>query len=103
MQVIKLNPKFAKRYNSRAWAYIRSGEAAKGLPDANKAIELDPKNATAYATRGHIFEALDRKDEAISDFRKALELDPSDEDFKENLNRLRRYVLGLLAKSTFDH
>lgn len=71
-QVIQGDPLAAWAYNERAWAYLKMGKAAQGLPDVEKSLELNPNNGMALDTRGHIFEALGRREEAVADFRRAL-------------------------------
>ena len=76
-KAIELSPKNALAYNARAWAYMKAGKAALGLPDVQRALELRPDDPAILDTRGHILEKLGKRKEAIEDFRKALAKDPS--------------------------
>jgi len=87
-KAIELNPKYAKAYGNRAWAYFKAGKAAQGLPDAEKSLELRPDHANTLDTRGHIFEALGRREEAIADFRRALAKNANIQGSKDGLKRL---------------
>jgi tetratricopeptide (TPR) repeat protein len=40
-KAIDIGPKFAA-YNNRAWAHLKAGKAAQGLPDIEKSLELQP-------------------------------------------------------------
>ena len=86
-EAVELAPT-ASFHNARAWAYLKAGRAAEGLPDAERALQLSPGFADALDTRAHIFEALGRHDEAIADFRRALAIDPSIEGSKDGPRRL---------------
>jgi len=74
-QAIKLDPKDAEAYNSRAWAYFKSGIAITGLSDAKKAVLLKPNDYFAWDTLGAIYEDLGDKTEAIDAYRKAMSFD----------------------------
>jgi tetratricopeptide (TPR) repeat protein len=87
-RAIELAPRNAESFNLLAWTYFESGQAEKGLPNADKAVALDVKSANAYDTRAHIYEALGKKNEAISDYRKALSLVPELQESKLGLKRL---------------
>ncbi len=66
----------------------KSGKAAQGLPDAEKALQLDSDNADFWDTRAQIFQALGRRQEAIADYKRALELDANMTETRERLKRL---------------
>src|SRR5262245_18340615 len=55
---ISLNPYFAVALNNRAWAYLRWGKPATGLPDVEKALQLNPVSPHSFDTRAHIRQAL---------------------------------------------
>jgi len=84
----QFQPKTAEDYNSRAWAFFKTGRAAEGLLDAMRSLELQPNYPHALDTRGHIFEALGRREEAISDFRLALSRNAGLQSSKDALLRL---------------
>ena len=87
-EAIRLDPKNAYAYNSRADTLRESGKAAQGLPDAEKALQLDSGNADFWDTRAQIFQALGRRQEAIADYKRALELDANMTETRERLKRL---------------
>jgi tetratricopeptide (TPR) repeat protein len=80
----------ASGYNNRAWAYLKAGKAAQGLPDADRSLQLRPDNTYALDTRGHIYEALGRREEAIADFRRVIALNPNDANAVEARKALER-------------
>ena len=71
-KAIELNPKYAHAYNGRAWTYFKAGKAARGLPDAERALELAADDPEYLSTWGHIFETLGKREEAIVDFRRSI-------------------------------
>jgi tetratricopeptide (TPR) repeat protein len=72
-----VTPLLAGALNNRAWAYLKAGKAALGLPDADRSLQLRPDDTHTLDTRGHIYEALGRREEAIADFRRVLALSPN--------------------------
>jgi tetratricopeptide (TPR) repeat protein len=86
-QSIALNAGDPRAYWLRAHAYVKSGQVALALPDADRVLALhsDPIN---FEFRGSIFEALGRREEAIADYRQALALYPDLQSSKEALRRL---------------
>jgi Tfp pilus assembly protein PilF len=68
----------------------RMGEAAKGLPDADRAIQLDPRSAMALHVRARIYEALGRSEEAAAGMRAALAIDPGIGAQMEAMERVGR-------------
>jgi subtilisin family serine protease len=87
-KAIRVAPDYANAYNGRAWAYYKSGEAARGLPDAERALELRPNDPHLLDTRGHILEQLGRREEAIADYRRALSHDSGMQAPRAALRRL---------------
>ena len=83
-KAIELDPKEAKAYNGRGFAYGQLKQYDKAIVDYNKAIELDPKYAGAYANRGIAYFDLQQYDKAIADYTRAIELDPEDSDTYDN-------------------
>ena len=77
----------ADSYAIRAMLLNRMGEAAKGLPDADRAIEFNPRSAMALYVRARIYEALGRSDEAAAGTRAALAIDPR---IKERMDAMAR-------------
>jgi len=51
-KAIELDPKFAKAYYNRSYAYDSINQQDRAVEDFNKAIELDPRLAdTLYAEK----------------------------------------------------
>lgn len=75
-------------FQGRAWAYLKLGRAADGLPDAEASLKLKPNEARTLDIRGHLFEALGRREEAIADFRRALSIEPRMRGSRDGLKRL---------------
>ena len=74
---IKLNPKFAPAYSTRASILVTDRLYDEALSDANKAIKLDPLLTDAYLTRSYIYGAVKRQWElAIQDINKVIEHEP---------------------------
>ena len=74
--VIAADPKSAKAYNNRCFAYNEQAQYANSLADCNMAIKLDPRNASAYNNRGIAYEMRGEFDPALMDYNKAIELNP---------------------------
>jgi tetratricopeptide (TPR) repeat protein len=70
------SPRVADSYTIRAMLLRRTGDPAKGLSDADKAIHLNPRSAMALYVRAQIHQALGRTEEAAADKRAALTIDP---------------------------
>jgi tetratricopeptide (TPR) repeat protein len=90
-QVISFRPdseRIAYAYDARALVYLKMGQAASGLADADRAIELQSNAAGYYVTRAHLYEAVGRKQEAIADLRQARMLSPARTDIDDELKRL---------------
>ena len=87
-KAIEINPNEADHYRLRAWVYLKAGNAAAGLPDADRSLELRPNHAFTLYTRGRIFEALGKREEAIIDYYSALANDANFELSKRALKRL---------------
>jgi tetratricopeptide (TPR) repeat protein len=90
-QVISFRPdsdRIAYAYDARARVYLKMGQPANGLADADRAIELQSNVGSYYITRAHLHEALGSKDEAIADLRYTLKLSPGRTDIHNELKRL---------------
>ena len=82
------SPRVAGSYAIRAMLHHRMGEAAKGLPDADRAIALDARSAMALYVRAKIHETLGRGDEAAAGMRAALAIDPRIGEQMEAMERV---------------
>jgi tetratricopeptide (TPR) repeat protein len=87
-KAIKFDPQDSIALNNLAWSYYKLGQAAQGLPYAQRAVELEPRDAPTIATRGNLYEALGRFREALADYRRALQIDPKQKDSLQGLQRL---------------
>lgn len=82
------SPRVAGSYAIRAMLHHRMGEAAKGLPDADRAIALDPRSAMALYVRAKIHETLGRREEAAAGMRAAIAIDPRIGEQMEAMERV---------------
>ena len=71
-----LNPKLARAYSARGFAYHKSKQYQQAVSDYSKAIEMNPKLGEAYYFRGLTFTQLGQLNEAIADFATSIELNP---------------------------
>lgn len=75
-RAIKLAPKDARNYWTRAWVRINwEKDNTKAVEDLTSAIELDPKTAQFFNDRGFAKASLHKFEEAIVDFTEAIRLD----------------------------
>jgi tetratricopeptide (TPR) repeat protein len=74
--IIKQRPKAAFAYITRCYAYERSNQSERAMPDCNMGVKLAPKNSMAYVNRGAAYIGMKKYDRALGDIRKSLELDP---------------------------
>lgn len=80
-KAIELDPKYAKAYNNRGWAYYLMGDYNRALEDVTKAftyIDADDIDTLsgAFGTRANIYREQGRYDEAMKDVEKQIELVP---------------------------
>jgi tetratricopeptide (TPR) repeat protein len=71
---IRLNPRFARAYNSRGNSYKMKSEYAKALADYGEAIRINPHLGRAYHNRGELFVRTKDFDRAILDHTQAIQL-----------------------------
>jgi len=94
-RAIEKNPKDARAYARRgfAWYYIEKYELA--IKDLDKAVELNPNYEYAYVIRGMVYNMIEDYEQAMKDFSKAIELEPRDEAAYNNrgivYKKLRNY------------
>ena len=69
-------PDIHKAYDSRAEAYMRSGNYQKAVEDLKSSIKINPQYATSYCLLGMAYEKLGANLQAIESYNKAIELDP---------------------------
>ena len=61
---------------SQARSAYRSGDAARALTLATRAVELDPQNPQSFLVRGQLHEMQGRHRQAIADYDAVVKLDP---------------------------
>lgn len=74
---IKLFPRFADAYMTRAELYLFQGRHDEAIEDCNRVIEIDEMSFAAFHLRGLANAFRGNKSMAISDFDRALELSPN--------------------------
>ena len=62
-------------YNNIAWAHHCSGESAKGLPFAEKAVKKNPEHAYSWETLGEIYFSLGRYSDCVEAMTKCITCD----------------------------
>ena len=77
-KAIEANPKDARGYTNRGFAYRASGKIAEALADFTKAIEVDPKDTIAWTEKARTELMQNQFDLALADASKAVELKPDD-------------------------
>lgn len=73
-KAIKLNPKYLRAYNSRGYAYLRSGAPHRAIVDFQKTIVLRPKDGGRYHSLGDGLYYAGQKDKAMKVWKKACAL-----------------------------
>lgn len=75
-QAIRLDPKNARAFALRAWAFSRGRDKIHALEDAEKAVALDPQLALAHKALGYAYIANGEADRGIAESNIAISLDP---------------------------
>jgi tetratricopeptide (TPR) repeat protein len=73
-KAIKLNPKYLRAYNSRGYAYLRSGAPRRAIVDFQRTIVLSPKDGGRYHSLGDGLYYAGQKDKAMKVWKKACAL-----------------------------
>lgn len=68
------------------------GKLDEALAAYKKAIELNPQNPYAWNGLGNVLDDQEEFDEAIDAYQNAVDLDPQEPIFRDNLERLERYL-----------
>ena len=84
---LKLDPRFAAAYISRAWLLNRLGRTAEAVPDLEKAIGLDARDYRPLDQLGLAYSVLDRPADAEKTLRRALAIAPDNPDILMHLGR----------------
>jgi Flp pilus assembly protein TadD len=77
-RAIAANPRDARAYSDRAYAYLGERDFNKAFADCHTAIELDGASASAYGVLANINWITGHNDDAATDFDEALHLRPTD-------------------------
>lgn len=93
-EAIRLVPDFAVALNNRAWAYYKSGRAAKGLPDIEHSLRVQPTSPHSYDTRAHIRQEMGDPSGAFRDYEAAMRFGGS--------RMIRLYQCGLAAHRLYS-
>lgn len=99
---IRLNPKYSKAYNNRAFASIKQGNYAAAIPDLNQAIALDPAYLQAYRNRAQAYAKTGDLTRAKGDYDQAIALDPKDGETYYNRGVVN-YQSGRFADAVADY
>ncbi|KAM9312494.1 dnaJ homolog subfamily C member 3-like [Gastrophryne carolinensis] len=83
------DPKNYLTYYKRATVYLAMGKFRSALPDLSKAIDLKPDFLAARLQRGNLLLKQGDTQEAAEDFRAVLLSSPSNEEAKNQLERVR--------------
>ena len=77
-EMLKLfeNPKDAKEFYAKAFAYYELRNYDMAIVNFDKALELDPQQASGYLGRGLVFSLKKDYDRAIADLDRAIQLKP---------------------------
>jgi tetratricopeptide (TPR) repeat protein len=75
-EAIRLNPGYAKAYDSRAYIHNNRGAYDLAIADCTEAIRLDPKFMIAYVRRSFAYNSRGSYDLAAADCTEAIRLDP---------------------------
>jgi tetratricopeptide (TPR) repeat protein len=73
---IQLQPRVAKLYYNRGFAWLRHEESAKAIDDLDTAVRIDPSFAVAYGLRAEVRLGQKLYDQAIRDCDQAIRLAP---------------------------
>jgi tetratricopeptide (TPR) repeat protein len=74
--VIPSNPKDARSYQIRGFAYSALGQYDLALEDYSSAIRFAPAFSDHYRDRAYVYEKLGQYDKALEDFNAAIHLSP---------------------------
>jgi tetratricopeptide (TPR) repeat protein len=74
---IRLDPKKARNYFSRAVSYMNKGDYDRAIADYSEAIRLEPKAYLYYDFRGEAYVKKGDYDRAIADYDEVLRLYPT--------------------------
>jgi tetratricopeptide (TPR) repeat protein len=76
-EAIRLDPRYAPAYASRAQAWARKHYRDREIADCTEAIECDPANASYRVARAESWSAQGMHKRAMADFADALQIEPN--------------------------
>ena len=77
-------------YSNRSAAYLKQGNAAKALEDADSCLGLNPGFAKGYSRRGAALHALKRYNDSVGAFEEGLAKFPSDAGLTSGLASVKK-------------
>jgi len=84
---LRRDPKNAKIYSNRCFAYIKVMDFPTALKDAEKCLELDPTFVKAWQRKGTIHHMMQEYHKAIEAYDKGLKIDPNNKECIEGKNK----------------
>jgi tetratricopeptide (TPR) repeat protein len=80
---IRRDPNDAYALGNRGGVYVQKGDAARALPDLDRALSLGPAEADWYVNRGWAHWKLGHLDQAIADYTAAIDRRPGDAELRQ--------------------
>lgn len=77
-------------FSNRSAAYLKKGDAANALEDANACVGLNPDFAKGYSRKGAALHALKRYNDSIAAYQEGLERFPGDSGLKNGMEDVKR-------------
>ena len=102
-EAIRIDPGYAKAYNSRGWSKTFSSffGGGNGFADWSKAIELEPNNPEFYHSRAVAYAGDGKHEKALVDYNKVIELATDSGKFYHHRGLTHR-ALGNSEKAAAD-
>jgi len=82
----------------QAYKYIQSGRYGEAIEILNKYITSNPQDASAYDMRGKCYENRSQYEEALEDYKRASKLEPGNNNYKNNVIRIRKNWDDIILK-----
>ncbi len=87
-----------KEYKTIAIEHMQAGRYGEAIDLLNKYISSNAREAEGYNLRAICFEKRSQYENAVLDFRRAIALEPSNNEYRENLNRVMKVWNAELRK-----
>ena len=94
----KKHPATAYLYNNIAWTLHSSGQDAKALPYALKAVEAIPDNYYMIDTLAETYQKIGKNNEALEQFELCLKLQKEQNASEESIHEMEKKIAVLKAK-----